>query len=201
MTWMRRLGIVVLNAVIASCASAPVHYHTLIVAPREAEAAPSPVSITVDVEPVRIPAQVDRLEVVVRRNDGEIALAESELWIAPLAEELRNAISVEIYRQLRSTHAWDAARKPSPMSVRLNVHRFESAPGHYALIDATWELRIKNATPQSASTCRIYAYERAGMGFAALVRAHQRAVVSIASQIASGAQRLATGNADACPAA
>jgi uncharacterized lipoprotein YmbA len=198
MKWMRGLGVGSLNALMAACASAPAHYHTLVPAPPDAAVAPPPSSYEVEVESVKIPPQVDRFEWVVRRSNGEIALVENELWIAPLADDLRNAVSIEIDRQLRSTDA-AGARNPPSISIRLDVERFESAPDRYALIEATWQLRVNHTTPRAASTCRTYAYERVGNGYAGLVRGHQRAVALIADQIASAAQRLAAGRTDVCP--
>jgi uncharacterized lipoprotein YmbA len=199
MTWRRGLCLGSLHALMMACTSAPLHFHTLIPAPPEMNGAPSPTRDTVEVESVRIPAQVDRLELVVRRNNGEMALAEGDLWIAPLADELRNAVSVQIDHQLRLTGAAHADRKPSSMSVRVNVERFESAPGRYALIEAMWQLQLKGtAPPQPEWTCRTYAYERAGAGVAGLVRAHQRAVASLAEEITLAAQRLVAGISSVC---
>src|ERR1700730_11649511 len=101
MTWRRCLGLGPLHAVMVACTSTPPHFHTLIPAPPEMNVVPSGALDTVEVESVRIPAQVDRLELVVRGNNEEIALAESELWIAPLADELRNAVSVQIDHQMQ----------------------------------------------------------------------------------------------------
>ncbi len=198
MTWRRYLGLGSLHALMVACTSTPPHYHTLIPAPEMNEVQSGALD-TVEVESVRIPAQVDRLELVVRGSNGEIALAESDLWIAPLADELRNAVSVQIDHQIRLTGAAHADPKPSSMSVRLNVERFESAPGRYALIEVMWQLQLKSAAPpQPVWTCRTYAYERAGAGVAGIVRAHQRAVAIVAEEITFAAQRLVAGLKSVC---
>lgn len=195
----RGLGIVALGSLVAACASAPPHYHTLVPALAEAEGhLPAAVRI-VDVESVRIPAQLDRFELVVRRSDGGIALSENELWIAPLAEELKSSLSIEIERQLAAANAKNAWSNSPALGVRIDVERFESAPSRYAFIEASWQLRETNARSPATLTCRTDALERVEKGYAALVRGHQRAVILIADQIAAAARQLDTGKAALCP--
>jgi uncharacterized protein len=185
---------------VAACTSAPVHYHTLVPAAVDAEVAQPAASYTVEVEPVKLPAQVDRFELVVRRSGGGIALLEDELWIAPLADELRNALIVELTRRLAPVDTADTRRDPT-IAVRIEVERFESAPGHYVLIEAFWHLRINNGARPEGLACRTRAYQRVSDGYTALVRGHQTAVASIADQIADGARRLIIDSAAVCPTA
>ena len=106
---------------------------------------------------------------------------------------------MEIERQLVSGNAESLERNASPLSVRIDVERFESAPSRYAFIAASWQLRQNDAPRQVTLTCRTEALERVGKGYAELVRGHQRAVVVIADQIATAARQLATDRAAICP--
>jgi uncharacterized lipoprotein YmbA len=189
-----------LALLIAACTSTPVHYHTLVPASADAGVAQPAASYTVEVEPVKLPAQVDRFELVVRRSGGEIALLEDELWIAPLADELRNALIVEITRRLASVDTADAHRDPT-IAVSVEVERFESAPAHYVLIEALWHLHVNNGTQPEGLACRTRAYQRVSDGYTALVHGHQAAVVSIADQIAYAARGLIVDGAAVCPTA
>jgi uncharacterized lipoprotein YmbA len=195
----RWLKVSALGNLLAACTSVSPHFHTLLPALAEGEARPPAEARMVGVEPVRIPAQSDRFELVMRRSDGGITLSENELWIAPLADELKSSLSVEIERQLTSSHAKNASFDSAPLSVRIEVERFESAPSHYAFIEALWQLRASNTRSQVILTCRTDALEHVGKGFAALVRGHQRAVILIADQIAAAARRLDSGEAAICP--
>jgi uncharacterized lipoprotein YmbA len=196
---VHRLAMAALSALATACASVAPHYHTLLPALAGGESA-APTSLRkVDVESVRIPAQVDRLELVVRRRDGGIALSDTELWIAPLTDELKSSLSVEIERQLVSENAERLARSTSPLSVRIDVERFESAPSRYAFIGASWQLRQTDAAHPMTIGCRTEALERVGKGYGELVRGHQRAVVVIADQIAAAARQLATDRPAICP--
>ena len=148
-------------------------------------------------EPVRIPAQVNRLELVTRLPDGGIAIADGERWVAPVADELQSALSVELVSRLGGADP-DRAGSDS-MSVRLNVERFESAPSRYALIEASWSLDLKKSRKDVLVVCRTRAYERVGGGYPELVRGYQRAVAVIADEIAAVAQKSAGGVAADCP--
>jgi hypothetical protein len=85
------------------------------------------------------------------------------------------------------------------MSVRVNVERFESSPNRYALIEASWRLEIKEAKKDVRVVCQTRAYEEVRGGYPEMVRGYQRAVVVIADQIATAAQKSANGVAAKCP--
>jgi len=190
---------------VAGCASEPLHYHTLIPPLAEgeklagSEGDPRAVSRLVRVDSVQIPPQLDRFELVIRRSDGGIDLSENELWIAPLTGELKSALSLELERRLASTSGQGEARNAPPLSVQVDVERFESAPSRYAFIEASWKIREINARSQSGLVCRTVARESVGAGYGALVRGHQRAVILIADQIAAIALRLDSIDAATCP--
>jgi uncharacterized protein len=190
----------VVNLLLAGCASAPVHFHTLVPAPADEAIESVTSSYHIEVEPVTVPAQVDRLELVTRDNDGGVELSEGELWIAPLADELRNALSVELLRQFRSADA-EAARRGDygPTTIRVDVERFDSAPGRYALIAASWSVHMQSIKGEESVACATHAYVPVTKGYAALVRGQQRAIALVADRIASVARQLATGGTVACP--
>jgi len=195
MTPRSRVLAVGLSVCVASCASTPMHFHTLVPAP-SGGGPNAPVSPErIDLDPVRVPAQVDRAELVVRQRDGGINLLENEVWIAPLPDEIRSAVLVELIRQLAPMRGPDPA-----ISVRLDVERFESAPARYALIEAVWRVQIKNPTREASLTCRSRESETVAPGFSALVHGHQRALVAIADQIAAASRELIVAGSAGCPA-
>jgi uncharacterized lipoprotein YmbA len=197
---VRAWNCIVIALLLTSCASTSPHFYTLV---RESERIPSTAvaaDLRLKVDRVRIPAQVDRLELVTRLPDGGIAIADDERWIAPVADELQSALSAELLRKLRDADSVDPAGSES-MSVRLDVERFESAPSRYALIEATWSLDLKRSSKDVLLVCRSRAYEPVGGGYPELVRGYQRAVAVIADEIAAVAQASAGGGAAPCPAA
>jgi uncharacterized lipoprotein YmbA len=138
------------------------------------------------------------LELVTRLPDGGIAIADGDQWIAPVADELQNALSVELLPRLRGTGRADSTDVAS-LLVRLDVERFESAPHQYALIEASWRLELKEAGKHVRVVCRTRAYEQVRGGYPEMVRGYQRAVALIADQIATVAQGSVGGVAAECP--
>lgn len=183
---------------IAGCASTPVHYHTLVPASPGDTSALSLSGYRIEIAPVRIPAQVDRYELVVRRSDGGITLAEGELWIASPADELRGALRVELIRKLGSAGGAPSVAPPAIL-LRVEVERFDSALARYVLLEASWHVRVKTAQGEENLTCRSLAYQRVSGGYDALVLGHQRAVAAVADQIAAAAEHMVNGSAVACP--
>ena len=197
-----RLHGLTLGLLLAGCASAPLHYYTL-VAPAggsEPVAAASPLSF--ELMPVNVPAQVDQPQLVVREGGQGVALLGSERWIAPLADEVRGALSADLVRQLHGADLSGMAAGEKPrLRIKLDVRRFDSAPGAYALIDAAWSVRAAAGDSPATVACTTRVREAVGPGYPALVQGHQRAIAQIAGQIAIVARALADGQKAACPAA
>jgi uncharacterized lipoprotein YmbA len=188
-------------AALAACASAPVHYYTLVPAPDTApsESAPAPANFQFELMPVGVPAQDDVPQLVVRQGGQALALLNGERWAAPLADEVRGALAVELARR---THAQDISgaaptRGKPVLRIKVDVRRFDSSPGSYALIDATWTIRQLDS--QAVLTCSSRIHESVGQGYAGLVAGHQQALATLAGQIASVAPAMAAGSMPGCP--
>jgi uncharacterized lipoprotein YmbA len=191
---------------LAGCASAPLHYYTLV--PPATDAAFGDVALTpslpFELLPVTIPAQVDQPQLVVRDGGQGVALLNSERWIAPLGDELRSALSTDLARQLHSEDVSAMPGNDKPLlRIKLDVRRFDSLPGSYALIDASWSVRVMHGANGQAGAvaCNSRVSEPVGAGYDALVQGHQRAIGKLAAQIAAAAQSLGNGQTPACPGA
>ena len=187
---------------VAACASAPMHYYTLIPAPDSAQAdgAAPPASFQFELLPVGIPAQDDVPQLVVRQGGQAVNLLNSERWIAPLADEVRGALSVDLSRRLNAqdiSSGLPVDGKPV-LRIKVDLRRFDSSPGNYALIDATWTVRPLKG--EGVLTCSSRINENVGSDYAGLVAGHQQALGELAEQIASVVPALAAGTVPACPA-
>jgi uncharacterized protein len=170
---------------LAACRSAGSHYYTLVAA-SETEPAPATNELQLDVLPVDVPPGVDRAEIVVREGPGEVTPVDTRSWIAPLSLEIRRAFSDQLGRALGARDIADvtpAAGIPT-YRIKLAVQRFESLLGKRALIDAVSTIReAGGAAPPLV--CSHHASEPARAGYAGLAEAHQRALASIAKQVAA----------------
>ena len=204
----RRLIALAAALMLCACSSAPVHYYTLVPAARlvpaaQASAAGAPAPFQFQLMPVHIPAQVDQPQLVVRQNGPAIAMLESERWIAPLGDEIRSAVAADLTHDLGAHEAAGGRADGRPLlQIMLDVRRFDSLPGQYALINAAWTLQMNGATnSQAALACTSQIREPVGAGYDALVQGHQQALARLSAQIATAARSVAAGTAGVCPEA
>jgi uncharacterized lipoprotein YmbA len=140
---------------------------------------------------VTIPSQVDQPQLAIRRADGSMALLETERWIAPLSDEIRTALALDLARQ------W-AANTTNGARVTVDVQRFDSVPGQYALIDAVWTVSTTGSAAQKIS-CRSSIRIPVSAGYPALAKGHQAALEQLAAQIAKQAFSLLTVGGTCAP--
>ncbi len=182
MTPLPRITLLVALVALGACRSDPIQFHTL------TPAQPAPSShVAADeilIESVSVPPQVDRPQLVIRQGDSSLAILETQWWGATLVDELRSAL----IDQLSNTRA---ARK---LSLRVDVQRFDSVPGQYALLDAKWRLRARESNTQL--TCRSTLQTAAGSSINDVVIAQQANVKRLVALISQAA----TSASVACPA-
>jgi hypothetical protein len=184
---------------IAACASAPTRFYTLLPQSSPARSASS-AEYRINVLPVRIPAQDDQPQLVVRESEDRVALLEGERWVAPLGDQIRAAVSEGLARDLGAVdvHGLPASGPQRVYRVKLDVRRFESVPGRYAREDIVWSVHEADAA-HAALTCASSLTEPVGSGYAALVRGHQQALAALSGRIAGALRAVAAGRAVACP--
>jgi len=207
----RHLLGVAAGLLLAACASAPLHYYTLVapadesagglVAPAdEAPASSAAPALPFELLAVGVPAQVDQPQLVVREGGQGVALLGSERWIAPLGDEVRSALSADLARELHSADVSGLPGNGKPLlRIKLDLRRFDSAPGSYALVEAVWSVRLLHGERPAALACTSRVSEAVGPGYPALVQGHQRAIARLATQIAIAARALGDGQAAVCP--
>ncbi|TAL83881.1 MAG: membrane integrity-associated transporter subunit PqiC [Rhodanobacter sp.] len=199
------LGLAVM-LLLSGCASAPMHYYTLVPPAgsaadiTSAAANPGAVSLPFELLPVSVPAQVDQPQLLVRQGGQGVVLLNDRRWIAPLGDEVRSALAVDLARALGSQDVSGLPGGDKPrLRVKLDLRRFDSQAGHYALMEGAWSVRAMHVQHGGVLACTSRIREAVGPGYDALVQGHQRAIGVLAGQIAAVARRLAAGQAAACP--
>ena len=198
-TWLPGVGAALL---LAACASAPLHYYTL-VPPATADAtaaASSAASLRFELLPVAVPAQVDQPQLVVRQGGQGVALLDDQRWIAPLGDEVHSALSVDLAHALpgQDVSGLPGSNQPT-LRIKLDLRRFDSQPGSYALIEGAWSVRVLHDPRNRVLACSSSIRETVGPGYDALVQGHQRAINQLAEQIATVARSLGDGQSASCP--
>ena len=198
--FLRSLGAGLL-LVCAGCASPPaVHLHTLMPVERPVPlqgAAAEGSGPAIDLEPVRVPAQVDQAQWLVRLPDDTLALLEQERWAAPLPDELHQAL-LEIFRLRFGAVDTRALAAGLPYwRIGVTITRFETAPGE-ARLESVWALTPRSARAP-ALRCTSYFRESAGAGVPALAEAHRRAIARLGDAIGEQLLALQRGASGRCP--
>ena len=199
----RRCGVTVgvaVLALLAGCSSAqPPRYHSLMPAAAPAVRPPALAgALAWEVLPVAVPAGVDQPQWVVRTVDGSLAVLEQERWIAPLGEEIRAAVADRLTREVGAPAASAESRKR--WRIRIDVHRFDSAPGREVRLEATWTLS-SDAEASTALRCRgEFMQTLAASGYLALAKGQQQAVTQLADAIGRELKALSAGQPAACAA-
>ena len=192
----RFLPIVIALLALAACSASapPVRLHSLMPAELALREAVRP-AIAIALEPIRVPAQVDQPQWLVRLPDDSLAALEQERWASPLSDELRQAMLEELGARYGAIEGRSAAGV-SVLRVGVEVRRFDSFPGREARIEAIWTVSVGAAAP--VLQCAALMREPATAGLPALAAAHRRTVVRLADAI--GASLVAVrGPAPACP--
>jgi len=191
---LRLAGAAVLLSGLAACASAPMHFHTLI--PPSAPLAAQDAPFVIDVLPVNVPPQVDQPSLVLRQGVSGIDVVDGERWASPLGDEIRGALSTDLATRLgtHDVHGLPRGKDAKVVRVQLDVRRFDSEVGGNATLEASWSVRGAD----QAGTCASRVSEPAGSGYAGLVDAHQRALGKVADQVAAAVRSVAAGQAVSC---
>jgi uncharacterized lipoprotein YmbA len=197
---MNRRSMALLALVLlAACGSAPAtRFHTLLAPPSDASAPAK--TIAWELLPVTIPAQADQPQLVVRAGDGSLALLEHERWIAPLADEYRAALAERLTQALGpALPAGASARADAKLwRIRVDVQRFDSAPGRYARQEVSWGID-SGLAGAPALACRSVLEQPAEDGYPALAAAHRQDLARLAQAIAAAVLALDAGQAATCP--
>jgi uncharacterized lipoprotein YmbA len=141
-----------------------------------------------EVMPVTVPPQVDQPQIMIRESNGAVLAYYSDRWTAPLADEIRSALSYNLVRQLDvlDVRAITALASAPVWRVHVDVQRFEAVVNGAVVLDATWQIRPVNV-PGATLLCRsVVEIPLASGSPAQAVLAQQQATADLASTIASG---------------
>jgi uncharacterized lipoprotein YmbA len=99
-TAQRRLAVLACCLLGACSSSPPTRYYALSVVSPAAPIAPAVNGVAVRVEPVAIPPELDRLELVSHVGANRVHIAGQDLWAAPLDDQVRHTLSDDLSARL-----------------------------------------------------------------------------------------------------
>jgi uncharacterized protein len=123
-----------LTLLLAGCASsAPLRFYTLsVVAPQGATAVPAGPS-SIRVGRVKIPAELDRTELVQRIDANRLRIGELDRWAAPLDEQIRRVLAANLQTR--------AATTPEAGTLNVDIEELMGDMSCAVTLSASWELK------------------------------------------------------------
>lgn len=185
-----RLALPAMAAALTGCAATAPQYYSL-QNPAAAETPPVAALQTgyaVSVQPVVVPEQVARPQIVVRAAAGaEVVPLNVALWAGPLEAQIRDAVADELGRRLNVLDVGQsgAAEGLPVWRVYLDVQRFESLYGEAVQQNFVWRL-VPQGMPRAMKerVCSAQATMPVAAGMLALVEGHRKALAALAAVMA-----------------
>ena len=194
-----RAGLAAAACLLAACGTEPAtRFHSLLPTPgaRAAVARPVAVAPLWDLLPVKVPAQLETPQWVVRLADDTLALLEYDRWIAPLAEEMRAAVALRLAAAFGPSPGAGATVKP--WRIAIEVERFDAALGRSVHLEAEWTIRDGDAK-EAALRCRAVFNQPVAAGMSALATGQRAAVEQLGDAVAVSLKgQLGTPRAQSC---
>jgi uncharacterized lipoprotein YmbA len=148
----------------------------------------SPISVIVG--PVTVPDLVDRPQFVIRVSANQVKLDEFARWADPVKTQIPRVIAADLASSLQGSRVSVYSQGDDPASVyrvRVEIQRFDGAPGDAATIEALWSV----SPPKSRASLigrTIVREPCAGPGYDALAAAYSTALAAVSREIAVAIQ-------------
>ncbi len=193
-------GACLVAAWLGACTSLPAPvFHSLMPAstvtgPRVSAAG----AVAWEVLPVTVPAQVDQPQWVVQSVDGSLAVLEQQRWIAPLSAEIGAAVAERLTQMVGAPAAASSVANGEQWRVRVEVQRFDAAPGRETRLEARWSLRSAVDGAPTLSCRGEFVQAVSGTGYLALAKGHQQGVAQLGDSIGRALKAMSAGQPATC---
>jgi uncharacterized lipoprotein YmbA len=176
------------GALISCGSSPPTRFYTLneIAPPAGNGSSSTAGTIALRLEPVAIPAELDRPELVHHSGPNQVSIADSDRWAAPLDEQIRRALSDDLAVRLPPGLVADP-NEPATHDPRrrlsISIGQFDADASCALTLSASWTLQAPGEGTQHGSE-RIQ-QPSAGACPAALPATMSRALATLADRLAA----------------
>lgn len=146
--------------------------------------------LRIGVGPLEIPRLISRPQIVSRKTNNEIIMAEKHQWGGSLKEDLLQVISDNLSTLLSTEnieqYPWKFAFKPQ-YQVRINIERFDGQLGKKVVLQARWRLISHNKELLVKRT--VITTPVSGKSYNAYVKAQSQALKTFSQKIAAAIKR------------
>jgi len=143
-------------------------------------------ALRIGVGPIEIPRLLNRPQIISRKDNTEILMAEKHQWGGSYKEELVQALTDNLSNLLNTEnieqYPWKFSFKPD-YNIRINIERFDGQLGKAVTLRARWRLYKNNK--EITVKRSVITVEVQGKGYAAYVKAQSQALAQLSKNIAS----------------
>lgn len=194
---MKRYSVLALAAIaamlFAGCTTSPgARFYTLSPA-QVAEPCPVPGSreVAIAIGPVTVPDLVDRPQIVSTIDANRVSIDEFARWAEPLKSQIARVLAADLTQLIPGSivTVYPQHAKDNAWRISVDVQSFDSPATGVVTLAVIWSVRPPNGNGADGRTVVHEAVSE--QGYDALVKAHSRALASVANEIAA-AMRPAT---------
>ena len=141
----------------------------------------------IQLAPVRIPAVLERQEIVTERGSNELLLSNRHRWGAPLGEMTRRTLTQDLLQRLQESEVV-LPEQPAPPNTReivVEILRLQSDAGGRVLLQGSWSLLPPGSDSPSLMRNFSLAEQASATSYADQVQAMSRLLGRLADDIVS----------------
>jgi len=170
---------------LAGCATSPAsRFYTLSAVP-VVEQRPSAAHVEIAIDPVTVPELVDRSQIVTRVDANRVSIDEFARWAEPLKSQIPRVLAADLAQFIPGAivSTYPQRVDDNAYRVSMDVQSFDASTNGAVTLAVIWSIRPPNLGEKVSG--RAVVHEIADRpGYDALIKAHSRALASVASDIA-----------------
>jgi uncharacterized lipoprotein YmbA len=171
---------------LAGCATSPASkFYTLSAVPL-VEQSPDAAQVVIAIDPVTVPELIDRSQIVTRLDANRVSIDEFARWAEPLKSQIPRVLAADLAQFIPGAivSTYPQRVDDNAYRVSVDVQGFDASTNGAVMLAVIWSVRAPNRGERVSG--RSVVHETAdGPGYDALVKAHSRALASVASDIAA----------------
>ena len=177
-------------ALLSGCADHPVtrlHILTPIQNATHQLKSPSVIIKTVGIREIKLPAYLDRPQIVSRVGDNELVLSSSHQWGEPLSQSVSRVLAEQLDNAFVDAHvlAYPWSHKQTiAAQIEVRIKQFEIVDMQACVLDVSWLIWPKDSNIATTHHTMI-TVPVTNQQYNVLVTAHSQALVQLSQQIAS----------------
>lgn len=173
----------------AGCATSPTPAFYTLSAVQHIEQSPaaSPIAIAIDL--VTVPELVDRSQIVTKLDANRVRIDEFARWADPLKSQIPRVLAADLAEIVPGAIVSTVPQRANDNAYRVtvDVQNFDSLADGTVTLVVIWSVRPPNGGKQIAGRS-VVRQSAVGSGYDGLVKAHSRALLSVAKDIAAATQ-------------